>query len=131
VFRGYDWPGNVRELQSALKQALLQMRGSLLLPEFLPATVRSPAAEQPASAGSLDLDRFIEDRIAGGSEDLYAECLSQMERRLLSRVLQHTGGNQVQAARILGITRGSLRTKIRALNITIGRTIWSDDDQAD
>jgi two-component system nitrogen regulation response regulator GlnG len=130
VLHGYNWPGNVRELQSALKQALLQMRGSLLLPEFLPAVVRSPAPEQPA-AGSFDLDRFVEDRITAGSEDLYAECLGQMERRLLARVLQQTGGNQVQAARILGITRGSLRTKIRALNITIGRTIWSDDDQAD
>jgi two-component system nitrogen regulation response regulator GlnG len=135
LLRGYDWPGNVRELQSALKQALLQMRGSVLLPEFLPASVRSSAAESaPPAAGAeafADLDRFIQDRIAAGSEDLYAECLSQMERRLLTRVLQHTGGNQVQAAHILGITRGSLRTKIRSLNISIGRTIWSDDDQGD
>jgi len=44
-------------------------------------------------------------------------------------VLQQTNGNQVQAARILGITRGSLRTKIRALGITIGRSVWTDDDQ--
>ncbi len=130
LLRRYDWPGNVRELQSALKQALLQMRGSVLLPEFLPAAVRTPppAAEAGDAAGG-ELDRFIQDRIAAGSEDLYAECLGQMERRLLTRVLQHTGGNQVQAARILGITRGSLRTKIRALNITIGRAIWADDDQ--
>ena len=42
-----------------------------------------------------------------------------MERQLITRVLQQTSGNQVQAARILGITRGSLRTKIRALQITI------------
>ncbi len=133
VLRSYDWPGNVRELQSALKQALLQMRGTVLLPEYLPATVRTPApapgsAEEAAGA---ELDRFIQEHIAAGSEDLYAECLGQMERRLLTRVLQHTGGNQVQSARILGITRGSLRNKIRALNITIGRAIWTDDDQGD
>jgi two-component system response regulator AtoC len=125
----YDWPGNVRELQSALKQALLQMRGTVLLPEFLPASVRSPSTE--SAEATADFDRFIQDRIVAGSEDLYAECLSQMERRLLTRVLQHTGGNQLQAARILGITRGSLRTKIRALNINIGRTVWTDNDQAD
>jgi two-component system nitrogen regulation response regulator GlnG len=132
MLRGYDWPGNVRELQSALKQALLQMRGSVLLPEFFPAKVHSPSASDPSEAADMsDLFQFIQDRIAAGSEDLYAECLGQMERRLLTRVLQHTTGNQLQAARILGITRGSLRTKIRALNITIGRTVWSEDDQGD
>jgi len=52
-----------------------------------------------------------------------------MERQLLTAILRHTQGNQVQAARILGITRGSLRTKIRSLGITIERSIWSDDNQ--
>jgi two-component system nitrogen regulation response regulator GlnG len=51
-----------------------------------------------------------------------------MERRLLTRVLQQTGGNQLQAAKILGITRGSLRTKIRALGIVIERSVTSDED---
>jgi two-component system nitrogen regulation response regulator GlnG len=51
-----------------------------------------------------------------------------MERVLLARILQHTGGNQVQAARILGITRGSLRTKIRDLGITIARTVAAGDE---
>ena len=54
-----------------------------------------------------------------------------MEREVLVRILRHTNGNQVQAARILGITRGSLRTKIRSLGITIGRSVWSDDDQGE
>jgi two-component system response regulator AtoC len=128
LLRQYDWPGNVRELQSALKQALLQMRGTVLLSEDLPATVRSPAPAPDSVEAGAELDRFVQERIAAGSEDLYADCLAHMERRLLTRVLQHTGGNQVQAARILGITRGSLRTKIRALNITIGRAVWTDDD---
>jgi two-component system nitrogen regulation response regulator GlnG len=44
-------------------------------------------------------------------------------------VLQHTGGNQVQAARLLGITRGSLRTKIRELGITISRNITGQEEQ--
>src|SRR5439155_11877381 len=119
----------VRELQSALKQALLQMRGAVLLPEFLPAAVRTPTALHGPTDAAGELDRYVQDRITAGSEELYAECLAQMERRLLTRVLQHTGGNQVQAARILGITRGSLRTKLRALGITVGRTVWADDDQ--
>jgi two-component system nitrogen regulation response regulator GlnG len=134
LLRRYSWPGNVRELQSVLKQALLQMSGSVLLPEFLPAPLHAPAAGNGAGTASaetpgIDLDRFIEDRLQAGSEDLYAESLGLLERRLLTRVLQQTAGNQVQAARILGITRSSLRTKIRALRISIGRTIYADDDQ--
>ena len=70
------------------------------------------------------------ERIASGSETLYAEALARIER-VLVRVLTHTGGNQLQAAKLLGITRGSLRTKIRAHGIAIGRTVWSDDDQGD
>ena len=52
-----------------------------------------------------------------------------MEREVLVRVLRHTKGNQLQAARILGITRGSLRLKIRSLGITIDREVWTDDNQ--
>jgi two-component system nitrogen regulation response regulator GlnG len=148
VLRHYPWPGNVRELQSVVKQSLLQMRGTVLLPEDLPAAVAAPVAggrehvvvdqtgtSRPAivepPAGEFNWERFVHDHIAGGTENLYAESLERMEREVLVRVLRHTGGNQVQAARILGITRGSLRTKIRALGITIGRSVWSDDEQGD
>ena len=135
----YPWPGNVRELQSVLKQGILQMRGSALLVEDLPAAVAGgaapPAEPAPAPAAAtgeaFDWDRFVAGRIAAGTEGLYAEALERMEREVLVRVLRHTGGNQLQAAKLLGITRGSLRTKIRALGITINREVWSDDDQPD
>jgi two-component system nitrogen regulation response regulator GlnG len=124
-----------------LKQALLQMGGSVLLLDFLPNRVHQPGAigtprTEPAAAavgtaGAFDWDEFVGGRIAAGSEELYAESLERMEREVLVRVLRHTEGNQLQAARILGITRGSLRTKIRALGISIARSVWSDDDQGD
>jgi two-component system, NtrC family, response regulator AtoC len=136
VLLAYPWPGNVRELQSVLKQALLHCRGATLLADFLPAQVTSrqpsaPTEGHTAPSGAFDWDTFVADRIAAGSEELYAETLERMERELLVRVLRHTGGNQLQAAKILGITRGSLRGKIRALGISISREVWSDDDQGD
>jgi two-component system nitrogen regulation response regulator GlnG len=137
ALRAYSWPGNIRELQSVLKQAILRMSGSALLADFLPDHVRrggpppEPAAPAPAAAGAFDWDEFVGGRIAANTENLYAETLERMEREVLVRVLRHTGGNQLQAARILGITRGSLRTKIRALGIKIDRAVWSDDDQGD
>ncbi len=128
VMRGYHWPGNVRELQSVLKTALLQMSGPVLLPQFLPGGVQGQPASAPEPAG-FDWDRFVRDRLRAGSEDLYAEALALMERELITRVLNHCGGNQVQAARILGITRTTLRAKLRSLKLTIERSVCAEDDQ--
>jgi two-component system nitrogen regulation response regulator GlnG len=129
----YPWPGNVRELESVLKQALLQAAGPVLVPDFLPAALRKADEPRAGSAtGRPDdssLAQFIDEQLRGGSEGLYAEALRRMERLLLTRVLQHTGGNQLQAARILGITRGSLRTKLRDLGITIARTVGSNEGE--
>jgi two-component system nitrogen regulation response regulator GlnG len=129
LLQRYPWPGNVRELQSVLKQAMLHATGPVLVPAFLPAAVRDPQAARSNGAAALpEWERYVQDRIAAGSETLYAEMLTLMERQTLTAVLRHTQGNQVQAARILGITRGSLRTKIRALGITIERTVGADDE---
>jgi DNA-binding NtrC family response regulator len=134
ALKAYPWPGNVRELQSVLKQAVLRMSGPVLLIDFLPPhlTGRSttPKSEPPGEmpvAAAFDWDEFVGGRIAASTENLYAESLERMEREVLVRVLRHTAGNQLQAARILGITRGSLRNKIRTLGISIARSVWSDD----
>ena len=137
VLEAYSWPGNVRELQSVLKQSLLYANGSVLLPDYLPEGVRSGAATGTPSPSSqhnstvTNWDTFVSDRLSHHSENLYAEGIELMEREVLLRVLRHTSGNQVQAARILGITRGSLRNKIRSLNIEISRSICTEDDQPD
>jgi len=60
-----------------------------------------------------------------------AECLATLERQLLTRVLERTGGNQLRAAELLGITRGSLRHKLRALGLTIERGVSAEDDPDD
>jgi two-component system nitrogen regulation response regulator GlnG len=86
------------------------------------------SAAEPGSAPALDWVRYINERLDAGSHELYAECLTLMERQLITRVLQHTEGNQLQAAKVLGITRGSLRHKLRALGIAIERSVGSDDE---
>jgi two-component system nitrogen regulation response regulator GlnG len=126
ILRGHHWPGNLRELQSVLKQALLRATGPVLLPDFLPSlTEPEPAV---LLGDNRDWDGFITRQLQNGSEDLYAELLALVERHLLTRVLNHTAGNQLQAAKLLGITRGSLRTKIRAHGITIAKSVGADED---
>jgi two-component system nitrogen regulation response regulator GlnG len=131
LLRRYPWPGNVRELQSVLKQALLQATGPMLLPEFLPTSVRKRDTQLKARAADTFADpvvrQFIEEQLTAGSETLYGETLRRVERQLLMQVLQHTAGNQLQASRILGITRGCLRNRIRELGITIARTVEGEE----
>jgi two-component system nitrogen regulation response regulator GlnG len=129
LLRRHRWPGNVRELQSVLKQALVRAAGSVLLAEFLPDSLHEPArgAADPAVEGAA-LESFIDAQLLSGTSDLYPACLRRMERTLLTRVLRHTGGNQARAAKLLGITRGSLRTKMRDLGLRVDRAVHDGEE---
>jgi two-component system nitrogen regulation response regulator GlnG len=125
----YRWPGNVRELQSVLKQTLLQATGSVLIIDFLPEQIRTPSTAnglraREAMKGS-DLRQFVDGRLQAKSHNLYAESLEMMERYLLAQVLRLTAGNQSRTSKILGISRGNLRKKIRSLKLSTGRN-WDE-----
>lgn len=121
----YTWPGNVRELQSVIKQSLLQAAGPMLLPEFLPATLRGHgAAGSESDLAAIDLGgltRFIQVQLRAASTTLYSEYQALTDRHLLTHILRHTDANLSRAARILGITRATLRAKLHALGIPIDR----------
>ena len=132
----YPWPGNIRELQGAVRRAMLMATGPTIVPELLPKDIleylqpSNPGARRAAGAsdegGAVDLAYFLDDRISSDSENLYQESLQFMERYLLTRVLRDTQGNQSKAARRLGITRGSLRNKMRELGIQVGQVVEGD-----
>jgi two-component system nitrogen regulation response regulator GlnG len=129
--RSYTWPGNLRELQSVLKQALLRATGSVLLPGMLPElTTEPPAAAASASPASpaAGLEEFIRQRLTAGSETLHEEAHRELDRILLPLVMEHTRGNQFQAAKILGVARQTLRRRLRELQITPRFTDDSSDD---
>jgi DNA-binding NtrC family response regulator len=124
--RAHGWPGNVRELQSVVKQALLQARGPVLLPAFLPKL--APAAPEAGTApAALDLEALVRAGLTANAGDLYAAIHQDVDRLLLARALDHTQGNHREAARLLGISRQTLRVKLRALGIHVGHAIASED----
>lgn len=134
ILRANAWPGNVRELQSVLKQAILQATGPVIVPEFLPESFRSkdPAAatsDASAKPTDVDLEQFTRARLEAGSTDLLAEFLAVTERRLLLQVLEHTANNLTQTARILGISRATLRNKLNVLGINISRSASVDEEE--
>ena len=129
----YQWPGNIRELQSVIRKALLNLTGPVLVPEFLPEEVREPKRESLNSSGDdgddagRDLAKFLDGRLAANSEDIYAEAIDFMNRYVVTRVLKTAGGNQSRAAKMLGITRGSLRSKTQAIGLKIDQVVSQDD----
>jgi two-component system nitrogen regulation response regulator GlnG len=141
----YSWPGNVRELQSSIMQTLLQTIGPVVLPEFLPKSIREKRSavsqtQRNRTPLASELESFIDQRMAAGSSDIYADTLEVMERCLLQRVLTRTDGNQSKAAKILGISRASLRHKLQALHISMEHVVsigvnangtGASDDEAD
>jgi len=121
LLQEYRWPGNVRELQSAIKQAIVHASGPIIQPENLPGAVRgerfrAAALNGPQTAPALD--RLIQERIAAGTGELYDEVIQWVERRLLADAMKHTRGNLSQAARLLGISRPTMRAKLNALDLT-------------
>ena len=63
---------------------------------------------------------FIAERLESGSENLHAEAIAKAEYQLFRQVLQYTAGNQLKAATILGISRVTLRSKLKSLGIDPG-----------
>jgi len=128
----YAWPGNVRELQSVIKQALLHATGDLLVPGFLPdlKTKSARGNTRPPSGSQPDLEAFVRAGLSRGTPELYAQTHDQVDRLLFKLALDHTGGNQRDAAKILGISRQTLRVKLRALGLQLGHAIDTTDDDS-
>jgi DNA-binding NtrC family response regulator len=134
VLLEHNWPGNIRELQSVIRKSLLNLTGPVLVPDFLPEEVREPrrdafdgSSNGGADFAERDLGRFLDGRLAANSEDIYAEAIEFMNRYVVTRVLKTAGGNQSRAAKMLGITRGSLRSKTQTLGLKIDQVVSQDD----
>jgi transcriptional regulator with PAS, ATPase and Fis domain len=97
LMSAYSWPGNVRELRNVLERAILLGGTPVLGPEHLPAEIRGARAGDRPPA-----------RRQGG-----IPTLEEAEREAILRAFLHTRGNKTLAARLLGISRQTLRAKVR------------------
>jgi two-component system, NtrC family, response regulator AtoC len=113
--KAYLWPGNVRQLANVMRRAVLLRRAGPLVPgdiDFGPLS-GAPATEPPATEAEEEsvraaMRRAIELALDSGQTSLYPRLRELLERDLLSLTLARLAGNQVQAARTLGIARSTL-----------------------
>jgi len=101
---GHDWPGNVRELRNAIERAMILEEGAYISPASLPISVSRPDGAAVAITAPAEIP----------TDGL---SLEDNERSLLVKALDKTHGNQTQAARLLRITRDTLRYKMKKFNL--------------
>jgi DNA-binding NtrC family response regulator len=124
VLQNYNWPGNVRELENVIKKAVVLGHGKYLLPEYV-------AVSEVLLGGSEDLDgelrsilsKIIESKSRVLGDSLYEDVIQDIEKQLIIAILKKTKGNQTQAAKLLGISRPTLKDKIEKLGVTKDITI--------
>ncbi len=124
VLEARRWPGNVRELRHAIEYAAVQARSGPILPRHLPPerpgrlASRRPKrdlCEQLYRCGRQLAEQALRQQAAGddGERSLYELFAMGYERAFLRGVVDACGGNLTQAARLLGIHRATLRTRLK------------------
>ena len=99
----YDYPGNVRELRNMVERAVVLARGPLITVEDLPSLAKSRNSDDLCFTEMMKLP--------------LEQAVAVLERRMIERALNHTKGNKTEAARILGINRQLLYSKLKDLDI--------------
>lgn len=119
----YNWPGNVRELFSAIRFAVVNSSGGVITEDCLPTSCRPKSAEDAsldtavsthAHGDEADLRLLVRRLLGTNSCDVYREVIHLVDALIIDEALKHSGGNQQVAAERLGISRPTLRSKLRA-----------------
>jgi nitrogen regulation protein NR(I) len=126
----HAWPGNVRELENAIQRALVVAKGgTILLQDLPPEIVAAPGQAVPVIAGASngpantsqpgepDVGTLARLLFQWARLDSARKIIPAVERELVISALAETHGNQVQAAKLLGVTRATLRKRIAKFKI--------------
>lgn len=122
--KAHSWPGNVRELENTIRRAILLSSGDVILEDHL----KFDSVYQPSAPG-VDgdqlgirierlLDLLIPELLGVCGDSMHESIIDMVERKLLSRVLEQCGYNQVKAAKVLGISRNTLRHRMKKFDLT-------------
>ena len=129
VLEAYPWPGNVRELENTIQRASVLATSEVLMPKDIPLGMAAPINDtessfsnnmvgSTASSGLITVESAIELLLSKALADSSIQLLPWLEREFTLYAMQNTKGNQVKSAKLLGITRATLRKRIERYGIT-------------
>ena len=119
----YHWPGNVRELENAIRRAHVMAKGEAILtadlsPEITgQASGGSPMPVPAGDAAASDTAALARQLFQWARRDPKLKIIPAVERELIIQALKESGNNQVHAAKLLGITRATLRKRVEKFGI--------------
>ena len=116
------WRGNVRELKNVIYRLVVTGREDTLSEESIRQILVTERGEDRVESENLEFESHIKSIVLGlmanpEKEDLYARALEKFEKPLLIEMMNHAHGNQIKAAKILGINRNTLRKKLNEYQI--------------
>jgi two-component system nitrogen regulation response regulator GlnG len=116
----HDWPGNVREFHGAIRFAVIHASGECITADCLPESCGKTKLDAAQHAGRFDLEETTRRMLAGNDGDVYRRLSLLVDGVILEEVMRHFGGNQARAAERLGISRVTLRARLRQLGMLDG-----------
>jgi two-component system nitrogen regulation response regulator GlnG len=131
LLKSCDWPGNVRELQGALKYAMVNAQGDVIVPDHLPAAFRGSGQRTDSASLKLDVLKMVRKLLDEGQVDIYQTVRDAVDRAVFKEVLNGVQGNQVEASRLLGISRTTLHNKLNTLGLALEKQVRSDSGHPD
>lgn len=119
----YHWPGNVRELENVIRRAHVIAKSEAILPGDLPTEVtgqgatNGPVPTTAADGSTTDAGTLARQLFQIARRDPKLKIIPTVERELVIQALKEMDNNQVRAAKLLGITRATLRKRIEKFGI--------------
>jgi DNA-binding NtrC family response regulator len=117
VLLGYSWPGNIRELENLMERSVLFADGSVIPASSLPDSLRERAPGTPIPIAAVGPLGAIAAPSGASMKEIVRHAQAELERDLIGRALDETGGNVTRAAKRLQISRKSLQIKMKELGL--------------